>query len=415
MMQQPYFGRRLKELRLERGLSQAALASGEISTGYLSRLESGGRRPPDHLVAFFAERLGVSPAAFETPPARNSLAQALSIAMSTDGEEAMTGLIDVLYAAVDDDAVLRWQALWHVSRHWYRLGERDKERACLTELTQIAEELDMPELMCRGWSELARLLRTAGEAAGAVALASRAHRLAVDAHLSVNDLAGALRCLVAAEAEEGRLQEARLHVDELVALAERGVSTDLRVEALWSAATVRTRLGDHAGARELIERALREVDTDVDLGLRVRLWLAAASLYLQSEPPLTDQGRACLEHAGQALALVGTSTVRRQELLMLRAFLAFQEGQFVDARRMHDEIDADELRITYRDRVRLNVLDSQLMILEGDRKQGLRRLKELGNETSRTTNADLAAYVWRLLAETLENSPPVEASSSVIE
>lgn len=45
MLQQSEFGPRLRALREKRGLSQAALAKGGISTGYLSRLESGARRP----------------------------------------------------------------------------------------------------------------------------------------------------------------------------------------------------------------------------------------------------------------------------------------------------------------------------------------------------------------------------------
>ncbi|XIE81676.1 helix-turn-helix domain-containing protein [Streptomyces sp. SBR177] len=64
MLEQPIFGRRLRELRLERGLSQAALAGHEISTGYLSRLESGARPPTDRVVAYLAERLGVPASTF---------------------------------------------------------------------------------------------------------------------------------------------------------------------------------------------------------------------------------------------------------------------------------------------------------------------------------------------------------------
>ncbi|WP_309051959.1 helix-turn-helix transcriptional regulator, partial [Streptomyces sp.] len=47
MLEQPAFGRRLKRLRRERGISQATLAGGGMSTGYLSRLESGARNPTE--------------------------------------------------------------------------------------------------------------------------------------------------------------------------------------------------------------------------------------------------------------------------------------------------------------------------------------------------------------------------------
>ncbi|MET8228406.1 helix-turn-helix transcriptional regulator, partial [Streptomyces sp. NPDC005301] len=45
MLRQPAFGRRLRGLRVARGLSQTALVGEGMSTGYLSRLESGARQP----------------------------------------------------------------------------------------------------------------------------------------------------------------------------------------------------------------------------------------------------------------------------------------------------------------------------------------------------------------------------------
>ncbi|MDU8990892.1 helix-turn-helix transcriptional regulator [Streptomyces mirabilis] len=46
MLRQPAFGHRLKKLRTAQGLSQTALAGEGMSTGYLSRLESGRASPP---------------------------------------------------------------------------------------------------------------------------------------------------------------------------------------------------------------------------------------------------------------------------------------------------------------------------------------------------------------------------------
>jgi transcriptional regulator with XRE-family HTH domain len=52
------FGLRLRTSRQERGLSQVALAGKEISTGYLSRLESGARLPTERVIVYLADRLG---------------------------------------------------------------------------------------------------------------------------------------------------------------------------------------------------------------------------------------------------------------------------------------------------------------------------------------------------------------------
>lgn len=401
MMEQPFFGRRLRELRQERGLSQAALAGDEISTGYLSRLESGARQPTDRVVAYLADRFGVDRSAFDVPASGGSLAQALSIATSTDSDEAIEALITALNRAPGADLLSRWQALWVVFRYWRRQGRHSEERACLEELARIADELGLPELQCRAWAQLARLLRSTGEVARAIGVASRAYQLASEAKLSVSDTGAALQTLVAAEAEAGQLPDARAHVDELVRLTERGGSDVARTEALWSAATVRSRQGDHDGARDYLERAMLGLESRVDLTLWVRLRLAAASLYLQTKPPMVDRGRDCLQEAGTALSLVGTP-VLRQELLTLQAYLAFHEGRFDDARRAHDELSRDELLLVYRDQVRLGILDSRLLLLEGREAEGLGRLKELGEEARQSSNIDLAADIWRILAEALE-------------
>ena len=173
--------------------------------------------------------------------------------------------------------------------------------------------------------------------------------------------------------------------------------------AVWGAPRVGCRPGHHDGARHCLERAMKELDSSVDLTLWARLRLAAASLHLQITPPQTQRGRECLQEAAGALALIGTP-VLRQELLTLQTHLAFHEGRYADARRLYDALNRDEMRLTYRDQVRLHILDSRLLILEGRQQDGIRRLKELGEQAQQQSNIDLAAEIWRILAECLEDA-----------
>ena len=55
------FGTTLRKLRIERGLSQEALASrlDMVSNGYISRLESGQKNPTLEMVFKLAEALGI--------------------------------------------------------------------------------------------------------------------------------------------------------------------------------------------------------------------------------------------------------------------------------------------------------------------------------------------------------------------
>ncbi|MFJ8214494.1 helix-turn-helix domain-containing protein [Streptomyces sp. NPDC096033] len=415
MTDESSFGARLKELRLQRGLSQASLAGEEISTGYLSRLESGARQPTERVIAYLAKQLGVDRTAFDAPPdagaaatGGSALTRALSIAASSDRDESVEELVTVLATAGAEDPLLRWQALWLIAGYRSRHGERAEEQACLEELAELADELGLPALRCRSGTQLARCLRSVGQVARALELAEGAYHVARDAGLSLTDTGTALLALVSAEAEAGRLTEARAHARELVELvADR--SDALRAEALWSAATVSSRQGDDAAVHAYLEQAMEVLDSRVDPILWARLRLAAGSLYLQSRPALTEEARTCLTQAEAALALIGTP-VQQQELLVLQAHLAFEEGRYADARAAHDQLDFENLRLTYRDRIRLQTLDGLLLIVEGHQQQGRARLKQLGEEARRASNMDLAAEIWRVLAETLENAEQAGAA-----
>lgn len=398
MVEQPAFGRRLRKLRRERGLSQTSVAGDGMSTGYLSRLESGARQPTARAVAYLAKRLQVDLSEFDEPAA-GSVAQALTLAISADSDEALQELAAALDRSSAVDPTLRWQAFWLLSGAAGRRGARAEEITLLEELGCAAEELMLPELRCRARTRLARCLRSLGEIPRALEAAQEAHRLAREHKLSVRDTGAALLALVSAEAEAGRLSEARAHADDLVALAQ-GRADTLLAEALWAAATVSFRQGDPAAARLLLEQAMKEVDSRLDLVLWMRLRLAGASLYLRLSPPRLVECRRCLDEAEPALFLVGTP-VPRQEMLTLRVHLAFEEGRYAQARAAHDELVLDELGLTYRDRIRLDVLHNRLLILEGHDRVGIRQLRRLGERAQQTSNIDLAAEIWRVLAETL--------------
>lgn len=403
MTKQPLFGQRLRELRRERGLSQAALAGEQISTGYLSRLESGARQPTDRVVAYLAAQLELAPTEFDTPASEGPLARALSIAASSPSDEAAEDLVSTLRGARHERPLLRWQALWLASRHLRRQGRTQEEQSFLEELVGVADQLGLAELRCRSWTRHAQFLLAAGHTVRALDTATRAYELATDEELPVYDTGPALLELTAAETEAGRLPDARVHADALVDLAVGGPST-LRAEALWSAATVRLRQGDHEGAVRCLEEAIETVDSHTDLVLWVRLRLAGASVHLQVTPPRPDLAQEYLRQVKAPLSLVGTPLIR-QELLAVEARLAFQQGRYQDARTTYDELGAQELRLPYQDRIALGVLDSRLLILEGREAQGVARLRELGEQARQALRLDLAADVWRALAEELADLP----------
>ena len=272
MLKQPAFGQRLRAFRLARGLSQAELAAGGLSTGYLSRLESGTRPPTRRVLEHLSRQLGVPPSAFDTGSCQ-SLAQALALAVSSPHIGTVADDIAVLlHAGVDRlDPALRWQSLWLLAMVRDEEARYEDEHELLVELSELSDEIGIPELTVRARTRLSRCSRLLRNTTRAYAEAEDAHRLSVG--LSVDDRSAALLALVSAEAEAGRLADAQAHAAELCELtaAEPGI---MHVEALWAASRVHSRQGDHAEAQRLLERALDRLGREQNLWLR----LAAAPL-----------------------------------------------------------------------------------------------------------------------------------------
>jgi tetratricopeptide (TPR) repeat protein len=368
-----------------------------MSTGYLSRLESGARQPTERAVAFLAERLGLEVADFEEP-AGGSLANALTLVASTGSDTALETLREALGAEGHESPVLRWQALWQLAGRRRVQGDHAGEREDLAELVSLGDVVGVVALRVRGLTRFARCLRSLGEIPAALDAATTAHGLAREGGVEVGDRAGVLLALVSVEAEAGRMPDARAHADELVELVA-GRSDVLWAEAMWTAAAVRLRQGDHQAAEGFLREALEGFDSAEDLVLWLRLRLAAGRLHLQKLPADPGAAGECVRAAERALAFVGTAGLR-QELTALKADLAFLTGHFDEARVLLTELAEVEPRMTYRDRVRLDILRQQLLIRSGDA-SGVQGLRVLAEQAQADANIDLAAEIWRILAESL--------------
>ncbi|MFH8797983.1 helix-turn-helix domain-containing protein [Streptomyces sp. NPDC017936] len=402
MLEQPHFGRRLKRLRLERGLSQAELVGEGMSTGYLSRLESGERPPTERATAYLAQRLGVDASALTAPSSQRSLSLELAAALSAPSGTADT---TALSSAVDEDTgadpAARWQALWLLSRTAGRAGDHAQERTRLLELIELSEVLEAPELRARSQVQYARCTRALGDMRTAEPAAVQALAIARSEELAPSDTMAALMVLISIETELGRLDAAARHVGELERDLLPSAAPAQAAEGWWTAAVVCNRRGDHAGARTRLETALHLLQGKDDLVLWTRLRAAATAAALQMSPPQVDAAERWLSEAASVLHLIGTP-LQLQELRALEAHLAFHKEQFDEARALVGALLGEgDLRLSYRDRVRLSVLDGRLMILEGRVEEGIEALQSLGRRATESQNLDLAAHVWQSLAQTL--------------
>ncbi|MFI5830175.1 helix-turn-helix domain-containing protein [Streptomyces sp. NPDC051578] len=401
LLEQPGFGRRLRQLRQQQGKSQADLTGPGMSATYLSRLESGARRPTDRAVAYLSEKLGVPLRTLAEQP-EDSLADVVATIASLSEREldAETGRIlsEALRSDPGSDPMTRWHGLTQLGRVYEVVGDSPAQRDALTELTALGEELGRPALQVRARIWMARCARDVGDAGAARQAVREALALSEQHHLriSASDRVRSKLVLVSAEAELGDLAEAARLSDEVCEALESTRGT-LAAEAYWTAATVSTRQGNHPRALARLMEALAAIDSRDDLMLWIRLRLAAASLSIQAMPARLDDAQSYLDSVEPALELTGTAR-HLQELLFLKAKLAFHQGDIDRATELAARAKEGASLLSYRDQVRYEVLEGLLAMYAGD-PDARRRLTDLAAKVQTANMPDLAAEVWRTVAE----------------
>ncbi|MET9686847.1 helix-turn-helix domain-containing protein [Streptomyces coeruleorubidus] len=411
MIDQPHFGRRLRTLRQERGLSQAKLAGDNMSPGYLSRLESGARPPTPKVLAYLAEQLNVPVSAFEGP-ARTEGAPTEDLVKAVTAPDSGDGNVSALLERVAHDQAdlslpLRWLALWSLAGLQAESTWREAQLAVAQELLKTADESGVPELRVRSRVLLSRLHRSIGDMKAANAFASEAYADAIQHELPKADVVRSLMVLISTEAEVSRLPDALKHVTDLEKLSQ-DASGALRVEALWTASSVYVRHGNHAAAATCLAEALELSSSGDDLKLWMRLRFAAASLYLQMHPSRLAEAQQVITEVEPALDLIGTSR-QHLEFRTIRAHALFQAGELDAARALCAEIGSEAEDLEFRDKVRFEVLANLIKIVSGQVEAGVRAIEELAREAHEASNMDLAAEIWKSLAETLAS---VQSSKS---
>ncbi|MFE6456898.1 helix-turn-helix domain-containing protein [Streptomyces cinereoruber] len=400
MLEQPGFGKRLRQLRQQRGISQVTLAGTGMSAAYLSRLESGSRRPTEHAVGYLAERLGISVDMFEDDRPEDSLTEVVAVvaAMPERDLDAGTGtlLAEALEAAGEADDLTRWHALAQLARVHEVLGDFRREREALAGLDELGRKLGRAALQGRARLRLAHCDRDLGDVKSArdavVEVLGDERRMRISAADSVR----ARLLLASCQAELGDLAEAARLVDEVCGSLE-GAGGALAAQAYWSAATVAARQGNDTRAAECLTRAMEVVDSRDDLTLWLRLRLAGASLSLAADPPRTAEAEEFLEAAEPALRLIG-SPRHQQEMCFLQAKLAFHQGRPERTEELLAAGEDGKHLLSYRDQVRFDVLRSLVALRAGDRGV-LDRLREIAAQVQTANMPDLAAEVWRTVAQ----------------
>ena len=302
----PYeLGSRLRAARLARGWTQTELAGDLVSVGYVSRIESGHRRPQAEVLEALAQRLDVPVDQLlrgATAPEQDEIRLALDFAELSlengaiaEAEMRAREARDRAYAIVHPDLADR--ATFLVARALESQGNVDDAILELEPLVMgpgaiprepgAIPKAGLPAIpRIRAAIALGRCYRQSGDLGLAVEVMERTLAELGDTALDGSDEVVQLAVSLAATYfDRGDTGQAIRTCRKAIAQAERLGSPRARAAAYWNASIMEAERGSVAEAIPLAERALALLAEGQDGRNLARLRTALADMQLQLDPP----------------------------------------------------------------------------------------------------------------------------------
>lgn len=308
-------GARVRALRLARGMTQGQLARGDISVAYVSRIESGTRRPELSTLSLIAERLGTTAEHLLTgtdPERATELRLALRYAElaleSGEAHEAERASAQLLV----DEQVMRIReiavdaSLVH-ARALEVLGRLDE---AVVELERFRAAYERDGRWPAAAIVLSRCYREAGDFTRAIEVGEQTLATLRDRGLDGLDEAVQLELTVAAAYfERGDQMHAVVLCRDAADRAEALCSPDLRASAYWNVSVIESRRGRHADAIVLAERALALMSEGREARNLARLRLQLGTMMLRASEPDARGAERHIRRARRELAAGSGSAV----------------------------------------------------------------------------------------------------------
>ena len=366
-IKQPDFGRRLRDVRRARGLSQRDVAAGAVNPSYISLLETGARVPTLDVVVHLARALGVplndlvdGADMAEPPTGQVNAVDSVNAVNSVNAVDRVnaTDRVNTAGSVPDQSSSLIRDLLARSSLSFYEfdaarhsfaeayaaaqqegnlpaavqygfelqdvlraLGEYEARYDLLTEITGLVDKAGMPaEVMIKARIDLASSARETGRLNQALELGELAVRQLVDSDLANSvEHVRLLGVLIAIRCDSGELTGLRSLLRTMLELAQRLDSSALLGRAHWVAFMAYSMLGDEEDAAH--HHVLRAHDMLATPNTSMQDWIrfcraaAAAMLRVGADAAEVDRylgpARACVE-------LVDTPT-ERSSLTLLEA------------------------------------------------------------------------------------------------
>jgi tetratricopeptide (TPR) repeat protein len=333
-------GRRIRNARIAAGLTQTDLAGEDVTSGYISRIEDGQRRPDFALLGRLAARM------------RTTLEDLLDEAASPARLELLVALDHAELALAGGDP---GKALAEADRLAAEIGPQgagDLLRRCqviragaLEAVGELNQAIIQLEDLCASptptpdWLQcliaLSRCHRETGDLDRAIAVGEDAQ--AEIAELGLDGLAESIQLSVTVASAymfRGDLDVAMRLCLRAIELADAVQSPIARASAYWNASLIESRKGANQRALDLARKALTYFEIGEDGRNLARLRGHVADMLLELDPPDARGALTTLTRALQELEWSSASAVDRASHLQTRARAHLLTGENSEA--LHD-------------------------------------------------------------------------------
>lgn len=330
-------GRRIRNARIAVGLTQTELAADDVTSGYISRIEDGQRRPDFALLGRLAARMRTTLEDLldeAASPARLELLVALDHAeLALAGGDPRTALTeaDRLIAEIgpqgSGDLLRRCQLIRAGALE--AIGELNQAIIQLEDL--CASPTATPEWL-RSLVALTRCHREIGDLERAIAVGQEAESKIAELELAGLTESIQLSVTVAsAYMLRGDLDAAMRLCMRAIEQAEAVSSPIAKASALWNASLIESRRGANEAALELARKALTYFEMGEDSRNLARLRGHVADMLLEQQPPDAEGALSTLTTSLAELEWSSASAVDRASHLQTRARAHLLRGENSEA------------------------------------------------------------------------------------
>ena len=340
-------GRRIKQARVRGEMTQGQLAGNDASIGYVSRIESGQRRPELALLESLAKRLGTTALSLLTgapDPTSDRIRVALDhadLALRGGAADDARARLDEIGPEVDREAFPDLHRRWRYLRALTAEAAGDVDEAIVGLEDLIAADEDAPD-STRMAIALSRCYRETGDLSRAIETGQRRLESLQTKNLDGTDDAVQLAVTVAAaHFTLGDVSHAVRLCRRAIGRAEEMGTPVAKASAYWNASIMESERGDARAAVALAERALHLLDAAESNRNLARLRSQMGIFQLRLDPPDVDGALANFQAAAEQFDWSSASPIDRGRNTVARARARLLGGSPDDAYRDAEAVLAE--------------------------------------------------------------------------